>query len=312
MQQTRRIISSLAAGLFAAGCVQAETQDTQGASEAVSTPAAQAVVLGPDTLVSVNGVPVDLFSFNLFLRERFNIKPGKEVPQKLQSAALNELVNVLILAEAAEKSGLTLRPEVISALQLQRRESLARIVAAGYAASHQPSDAEIETLYKERVSGEPLMEYKARHILVSSEDEAKGIIEELNKGADFAEVAKTRSADKGSGASGGDLGWFNAKRMVKPFSDAVAAMEKGTISKAPVKSQFGWHVIKLEDTRQSEAPTLEQLRPKLVAQLKQRALAKHLTELQSQADIKYNENLLKVGQAAQPSDVSKGQEDTAK
>jgi len=296
MQYTRKIVSSLAAGLFAASCAHAETPDATPATAAAAPQAApQSVALGPDTLVSVNGVPVDVFTFNLFLRERFNPKPGAEIPPQLQTAALNELVNVLILAEAAEKSGLTMRPEVISALQLQRRESLARLAAADYAARSEPTDAEIEELYKQRSLGDAVPEYKARHILVENEDDAKKIIEELNDGADFAELAKTRSIDKGSGAKGGDLGWFPAKRMVKPFSDAVAAMEKGTISKAPVKSQFGWHIIELEDTRKSEPPTLDEIRPKLIAELKQRALAKHLTELQGQAEIKFNENLLKLG-----------------
>ena len=130
----------------------------------------------------------------------------------------------------------------------------------------------------------PKTEYHAQHILVATEDEAKAIKTELDGGADFAELAKTKSTDTGSGANGGDLGWFGLGAMVKPFEDAVIAAKVGEVT-APIKSDFGWHLIKVTETRIAAAPPLDDLRDELAAEIEQKAIEAHLKTLTDAATI---------------------------
>ncbi|MDQ2695310.1 MAG: peptidyl-prolyl cis-trans isomerase [Pseudomonadota bacterium] len=127
-------------------------------------------------------------------------------------------------------------------------------------------------------------EYKARHILVESEDKAKSLIEDLNKGADFSELAKTNSTDS-SAAGGGDLGWFTTDMMVQPFGATVAQLEKGKYTEAPVQTQFGWHVIVLDDVRDVTPPPLEELRPQISQMLQGRMINDYLAKLREKAQV---------------------------
>ena len=129
----------------------------------------------------------------------------------------------------------------------------------------------------------PPEEVRAAHILVKTEEDAKAIIEQLKGGADFAAVAKEKSTDKGSGANGGELGWFSKEVMVKEFADAAFAMKVDEISQAPVQSQFGFHIIKLEDTRDAKFPAYEEVKPQIEQRLAQMKLAKFRDELKSKA-----------------------------
>ena len=128
-------------------------------------------------------------------------------------------------------------------------------------------------------------EYNARHILVASEAEAKDVIAQLNKGGDFSKIAKEKSIDPGSKEKGGDLGWFALGGMVKPFSEAVSKLQKGKLSTDPVQTQFGWHVIKLDDIRELKAPPYDKVKDNLQKQLGQRQLEKMLTDLRAKATI---------------------------
>ncbi|MGD2112724.1 MAG: peptidylprolyl isomerase, partial [Gammaproteobacteria bacterium] len=132
--------------------------------------------------------------------------------------------------------------------------------------------------------GVPGKEYKARHILVETEDEAKDIITRLDDGVDFSELAKEKSTGP-SGPSGGELGWFGAGQMVKPFADAAAAMEKGTYSKTPVQTEFGWHVIMLDDMRDSTPPPFDDVKERLKVLLTNQNLQQHISELRESASI---------------------------
>ncbi len=147
------------------------------------------------------------------------------------------------------------------------------------------SEDELKAAYEERIKNMPKIEYKARHILVKTEDEGKAIIKELEGGKDFAELAKEKSTGP-SGPSGGDLGWFKPQRMVKPFAEAVVKMEPGKISTAPVETQFGWHVIKLEEQRDVKLPEIDNMKPQLKRQLEQNKMMEYMEKLRAEADVK--------------------------
>ncbi|MGB5600671.1 MAG: peptidylprolyl isomerase, partial [Thiothrix litoralis] len=152
------------------------------------------------------------------------------------------------------------------------------------AASFKPTDEELKKAYEDRTSGEKV-EYKARHILMKTKEEAEGIIKELDNKIDFADLAK-KSSDGPSASQGGDLGWFKPGTMVKPFAEAVAKMEPGTYTKEPVQTDFGWHVIKLEERRDVKPPELETLKPQLEREYQQKKMLAYMDELKAKADIK--------------------------
>lgn len=133
-------------------------------------------------------------------------------------------------------------------------------------------------------NAEPEKEFSAAHILVDSEEKAKELKAQIDGGADFAELAKANSTDTGSGANGGDLGWFRKGMMVKPFEDAVAAMEAGTVSD-PVQTDFGWHIIKLNEVRDAAKPTLDDVREELASEIEQKAVADHIAKLTADAEV---------------------------
>ncbi|MEZ5476877.1 MAG: peptidylprolyl isomerase [Thiolinea sp.] len=140
------------------------------------------------------------------------------------------------------------------------------------------------------------MSDKARHILVATEDEAKALIEEVKGGKDFTELAKEKSTGP-SGKNGGDLGWFKPQSMVKPFAEAVMAMEPDSVSTAPVETQFGWHIIKLEEKRDVKLPDLESMKPQLKRQLEQQKMMEYMQQLRADADVKI---LMKDEPVAEP------------
>ena len=202
-----------------------------------------------------------------------------------REAALDELINLELVTQDAEEHNLDKRPTIVKQLEWQRRSLLVGVSMREYIASHPVTDEEIEKLYKERIKNHDGSEYHARHILVKSEDEAKAIIAELDKGGDFAKIATEKSTDPSGKQNGGDLGWFSADQMVEPFSKAVAKMKKGEVSKQPVETQFGWHVIKLEDTRKSPAPTLESMKEQLQMQAQNQRIETYLADLRKDAKI---------------------------
>jgi peptidyl-prolyl cis-trans isomerase C len=148
------------------------------------------------------------------------------------------------------------------------------------------SDADIQTEYNSKY-GAPTKEYKASHILVKTEDEANALIAKLKKGADFADLAKKSSTDPGSGKNGGDLGWFPGTQMVPEFTAALQTLEKGKITDKPVKSQFGYHIIKLEDTREAAPPALAEVKPQIENTLKQQKFQKYLEDLRANAKVEF-------------------------
>jgi peptidyl-prolyl cis-trans isomerase C len=201
------------------------------------------------------------------------------------------------VAQDAEKKGLQNRPDVAASVKLLKDKMLTQIAIQDFASGHQPSDEEIQKVYQDEYAGQSGTEYKARHILLKKQEEATALIEKLDGGADFAELAKEHSTGP-TGKDGGDLGWFDVSQMVKPFGDALMAMEKGNYSSAPVETQFGWHIILLEDTRESEAPSLESVKAKIINKLKQGALSEYMKELRDSSKLVFNEKNAKPAPAA--------------
>lgn len=233
--------------------------------------------------VTVNGEPITGAMLSVYFAERMQTMPNKEVSPQIQNMFLNDLINIFLLSQVAHETQFASRPEVVLALELQRKELLSRMVLQGRANSFTPTEEMLKKAYDESYAT-PSPEYKASHILVKTEDEAKAIITQLDQGVDFALLAKEHSLDSNA-KKGGDLGWFGAMQMVKPFADAVAKLEIGTISTQPVQTKFGWHIIKLEDKRTETPPTFEAVKSRLVAEVQRSALGDYLDKLRSQAKV---------------------------
>jgi len=196
---------------------------------------------------------------------------------------LDQLINMTLAAQAAEKDGLQKDPKTQARLELLRTQILAEAATKKYIDSHPVSESEVKAEYDAQVGSMP-KEYKARHILVDSKEQADSIIRELDAGGDFAKLAEKESKDS-SGKNGGDLGWFSPQTMVKPFADAVVALEKGQTTKEPVQSEFGWHVIQLEDVREPEVPEFDQVKAQVEMFAQRKKLQAYLDELRKNATI---------------------------
>lgn len=209
---------------------------------------------------------------------------GQPDSPKLREAVREELVRREILVQEAEKKAFDKKPEVQAQMMMARQSVLIGAYLGDYVRSHPITDEMLKKEYDgiRKTLGEK--EYKARHVLVESEDEAKTIIDKLKKGDKFDDLAK-QSKDPGSKERGGDLGWANQAAYVKPFSDAMVKLEMGKFTETPVKSDFGWHVIQLDDTRDMKAPSLEELKPQLTQRMQQQLVEKHVLELRGKAKV---------------------------
>lgn len=237
-------------------------------------------------IATVNGSPISRAEYDLYVK---NILQGKqqELTPDQKNQVADDLINMKVLAEQADKDGLQNAPDTIAQLDLLHTRVLADAASQKYIKSIQPTDAELHAEYETDIASMDKTEYKARHILVASKEEGEQIIKKLKGGAKFEELAKTQSTDTGSKNNGGDLGWFTTARMVKPFSDAVTALKKGEVTPEPVQTQFGWHVIQLEDTRDKAPPSFDQVKQQLTNQLIRKKLQAYV------ADLKKNDKIEK-------------------
>ncbi|MFT3803726.1 MAG: peptidylprolyl isomerase [Burkholderiaceae bacterium] len=210
---------------------------------------------------------------------------GRPDSPELRAAIKEELIARELFTQEADRQGLQKTPEFQRQLDRARQEILIRSLIQDYLKQHPVTDAAIQAEYdklKTQTSGEK--EYRARHILVDSEDQAKQIIAELGKGAKFEELAK-QSKDTGSAANGGDLDWNGPSTFVKEFSEAMVKLNKGQYTSEPVKSQFGYHVIRLDDVRDVPPPPLEQVRPQIAQELERRQVQQLQKTLRERAKI---------------------------
>jgi peptidyl-prolyl cis-trans isomerase C len=198
---------------------------------------------------------------------------------------LNRYIGLKLLGDKGKAENLAQDPEVQKLMSEYETQAIRQVYVTRYLNEHVTDDA-IKARYEQKLKDNPPPEeVRAAHILVKTEDEAKAIIEQLKGGADFATVAKEKSTDKGSGANGGELGWFAKEVMVKEFADAAFAMKVDEISQAPVKSQFGFHIIKLEERRTQPAPTLESQKEQIRAELSEETVQALVKTLRTEAKV---------------------------
>ncbi len=200
---------------------------------------------------------------------------------------IKRMVELRLLAKAARAEGIDKDPQTRARIENAVDNQLANEYLSKKLSALKVPDEAIQKKYDEFVKGYPKRtEYEASHILVKTKAEAEKIIKQLDNGASFADLAKKDSIDPGSAKKGGDLGWFAPEQMVPEFSKAVEKLKKGEITQEPVKSKFGWHVIKLEDTRQGKPPSLAQLKPNLENQYRREQIEKWISDLRAKADVK--------------------------
>jgi peptidyl-prolyl cis-trans isomerase C len=212
-------------------------------------------------------------------------KAGRPMSPEMAGQLKDEVIAREVFMQEAQKRGLDATEDFKNQMELARQTLLIRELFADYQKANPVSDADIKAEYDKFVEANGGKEYRARHILVEKEEEAKAIIANLKKGQKFEDMAKKQSKDPGSGANGGDLDWANAGSYVPEFSGALVKLNKGQTTQEPVKSQFGYHVIRLDDVRQAQLPKLDEVKPQIAQQLQQQKLAKFQEELRGKAKV---------------------------
>lgn len=212
-------------------------------------------------------------------------RSGRPVTPELEGQIKEEVIAREIFMQEAQKWSLDTSDEYKTQLELARQTILIRELFSEYQKKNPVTDEETKAEYDKFVAANGGKEYKARHILVEKESEAKDIIARLKKGAKFEDIAKKQSKDPGSGAKGGDLDWANPGNYVKEFTEALLKLNKGQTTDAPVQSQFGWHIIRLDDVRQAQLPKYDEVKPQIAQQLQQQKLAKFQEDLRAKAKV---------------------------
>jgi peptidyl-prolyl cis-trans isomerase C len=249
-------------------------------SASMMLPAAQAA---DGVIATVNGKPIKQSVYDFIVKDA--TARGQNVDDNTRNVIINKLVSSELVAQEAQRIGLDKQPDYIARQELAQRELLVNAFLADYIKKNPVSDADTKAAYDDYKKQLGDKEYSASHILVATEAEAKDVIAQLGKGGDFAKIAKDKSKDPGSQEKGGDLGWFSLGGMVKPFGDAVSKLQKGGITQTPVQTQFGWHVIKLNDIRDAQPPAYEKVKDDLQKRLQQQKLEKLLSDLRAKAKI---------------------------
>ena len=268
-----RFLLLAAALLSVTGCDQMQSSlNTTGSSPAAAT---------GDVIATVNGEPLTQQVLDVYNRQR--AAKGVQPDADNTDAALNELIALELMRQEAISSGADTDPVISATLNQLERSTLAGAAIKAFMANSEVSDAEVREMYDSNI-GKPGTEYYARHILVETEEEAREVIKLLDADGDFAELAKEKSTGP-SGPQGGLLGWFSSGQMVKPFSDATAVLEKGSYTREPVKTQFGWHVIRLEDTREGTPPPFDDVKDRLKMMITNQKLQQHVEQARNSATI---------------------------
>ena len=212
-------------------------------------------------------------------------RAGRPVSPEMMGQLKDEVIARELFMQEAQKLGLDATEDFKTQMELTRQAILIRELFGTFQKNNPVTDAEIQAEYDKFAAANSGKEYRARHILVEKEEQAKAIIASLKKGAKFDDIAKKQSKDPGSGANGGDLDWAAAGSYVKEFSDAMVKLAKGKTTETPVKTQFGYHVIRLDDVRDAQLPKLEDVKPQITQQLGQQKLMKYQEELRAKAKI---------------------------
>ena len=250
---------------------------------AVSLMAALSLSAWSQNLAIVNGKPVPSSRVEA-LKQQVE-RSGRPVTPEILAQIKEELIAREIFMQEARKRGLETSEDYKAQIELARQSLLIRELFASFQKKNPVTDVEIKAEYDKFVAANGGKEYRARHILVDKEEEAKTLIADIKKGAKFEDLAKKASKDPGSGANGGDLDWANAASYVPEFSNAMVKLEKGQMTDTPIKSQFGFHVIRVDDVREAQLPKLEEVKPQITQQLTQAKLAKYQDDLRAKAKV---------------------------
>jgi peptidyl-prolyl cis-trans isomerase C len=218
----------------------------------------------------VNGTPIPKARADALIDQL--VHQGQQNTPQLQTAVREELVNREILMQEALRRGLPNRPDIKAQIAVAQQTVVLRALIEDFVKNNTPSDAEVTARYNALIKDAGGKEYHLHHILVDNEQQAKDLIAKIKAGASFEDLAKQFSKDPGSGKNGGDLDWSDPKAYVPEFADAATHLQKGQMSDTPVHTQFGWHIIRVDDVRSITPPPLEQVRPQIVQQIQQEKL----------------------------------------
>lgn len=298
--QKKIIVSILFSSLAITACKQEPTEKAEQTKSATDITLKKETTTANDEIIAtVNGKNISMDSFQKLVQQKMLQNPADPGDPAL---ILNEMINRELLLEAALAAGVDKKPEVSAQIEFSTNNILVNALVNEKVGQLDTSDTVLKAEYDEQIKGIALNEYKARHILVNSEEDATAIIKELAEGKDFLALAIEKSIGP-SGPKGGDLGWFEARAMVPEFGEALKTMQKGEVSKTPVKTQFGWHIIKLEDSRDLEPPSFEESKAQIQTILANKAVQDYMKSLRDKATIDIKEpkqNAATTEPAAQP------------
>jgi peptidyl-prolyl cis-trans isomerase C len=273
------------AGKDGAGSAPAQSESPAAKAEKPAAPAAKAPAAKAPAgkPVSVNGRAIPRSRVEFYVRQQ--AAQGMPDTNETRRAIVDQLISQEVVAQEAEKKGFAKKPEFQTQMELTRQRLLIQAYMQDHFKAHPVNDEQMLAEYnKVKAARGGDKEYKARHVLVDKESEAKDIVEQLKKGAKLEDLAK-QSKDTGSKDRGGDLGWNTPGTFVKPFADALAKLEKGKYTESPVQTQYGWHVILLEDVRPMSFPAFDEVKPQLQARLQEQEVQKLVQSLRSKAKI---------------------------
>ena len=236
-----------------------------------------------DLNITVNGKPIKKNLYDFIVKDLAS--RGQKTDDNLNNMIVDRMIAMELINQEAERTGLSKDVNYLLKEELARKEMLYNTFLQNYVQKNPISESDIKNAYEQYKKDLGSQEFNAKHILLANEQEAKDVIAELNKGGNFNKIAKDKSKDTGSKDKGGDLGWFPANSMVKPFAEALTSLKKGNVTTIPVQTQFGWHVIKLEDTRALQAPEFDKVKEGLAKTLQQKQLDKLVLDLKTKAKI---------------------------
>jgi peptidyl-prolyl cis-trans isomerase C len=244
------------------GAPSASTATSSGSPSAPSTPAGATSAENSAPVAIVNGTPINRDFFAFYAQGVAGKNSMADLTPEQQQQALDNLIRAQVIAQEAVKEGLDKDPSTAALIQLSRLNVLQQAVSDRYLKDKKPTEQEARAEYETQVGLLPHQEYHVHHILVATEGFARKLIAELEKGANFSDVAKRESMDP-SKTNGGDIGYLTPDRIMKPFADAMVTLKKGEYTHKPVQTQYGWHIIRVEDIREVMPPTFDQVHQRL-------------------------------------------------
>jgi peptidyl-prolyl cis-trans isomerase C len=260
----------LSAGLLLAACAQKPSS---------TAPAAKV-----DNVAVVNGRPISRNTYEFYVKGVVR-KPAEDLTPEQRAELLDNLIRGEVIASAAEKNGIAAMDETRAVMDLSRLQILQQASTQAYLKDRKASDEELQAEYGLQMATMAKTQYRASHILVPTQEAARQVIEDLGKGASFASLARRVSIDPESKEKGGDVDWFTPEGMPPPFTQAVQAMKKGEVTKTPVQTTFGWHVIRLDDTREATPPPFDSVKDRLVQIVEGKKFKAYTDKLVSEAKI---------------------------